>query len=261
MTQTRMEMYRQSEAIDAGLRMEAGSDLSTEAIFGRIEKVLREQPQLEEALGILDYVLCGSRDIPAQVWDNSYPLAIVNTGASEGIYIDVAMQPHDGDGSKTYDVATFKTLREDFEAYCLMGQIAGAVTRLIECWQCINWPLLEAASKQDGRMITIGIKEPGQNWVHRTVPDVLSSYQAIVGGYIEGFYTAKNGISFFCNEEGKLRGLEGNIGCNGDLIRGTVFAVRSDADGEFASVTVEDLVWLCSRELTDIAMWLPEEEE
>ena len=91
------------------------------------------------------------------------------------------------------------------------------------------------------KKITILIKEPGQAWHPAEVEDTLETYQKIVGGYIEGFFTNYRGLHFFCNEEGKLLDLKPNIFCGDDLIVGTIFAVRSDDEGEFASVTQEDI--------------------
>jgi hypothetical protein len=92
--------------------------------------------------------------------------------------------------------------------------------------------------------ITIGIKEPGKPWEIREVKDELPTYQKIVGGYIEGVDTMRDGLHIFCNEEGKLQGLEPNFGLNGDIIVGPAFAVRSTEEGEFASITTEDIEWL-----------------
>ena len=54
------------------------------------------------------------------------------------------------------------------------------------------------------RKITIAVKNPGEPWEKRIVEDVLSVYQQIVGGYIEGAYTTSFGVHVFCNEEGRL---------------------------------------------------------
>ena len=49
----------------------------------------------------------------------------------------------------------------------------------------------------------------------------------------------------FCNEEGKLKDLLPNIvGPLGDVIVGTIFAVRADDEGEFQSLTDYDLLKL-----------------
>ena len=95
------------------------------------------------------------------------------------------------------------------------------------------------------RTIKIAVKEPNKGWTIRDVEDALPTYQKIVGGYIEGFYTM-GGVSFFCNEDGKFQDLKFNFRFYGDWIMGTVFAVRSDEEGEFVSIEEEDLE-ICKR--------------
>lgn len=95
------------------------------------------------------------------------------------------------------------------------------------------------------KTVTIAVKEPSKAWEIREVEDTLKSYQDIVGGYIENFLRTSTGVLMFCNEEGKLLNLKPNLLTeSGDLIVGTVFAVRSDEEGEFASLTKEDLLHL-----------------
>ena len=90
------------------------------------------------------------------------------------------------------------------------------------------------------KTIRIAVKEPQKKWTIREVEDALPTYQKIVGGYIEGFYRAK-GVNFFCNEEGKFKDLKFNFKFFSDWIMGTVFAVRSDEEGEFISIEDDDL--------------------
>lgn len=96
------------------------------------------------------------------------------------------------------------------------------------------------------KKITIGIKAPAKAWHFREVEDELSTYQQIVGGYIELVYAAPDGILLFGNEEGKLLGMAPNIELPYDTIVGTVFAVRSDEEGAFQSLTGEDIDLLLS---------------
>lgn len=91
------------------------------------------------------------------------------------------------------------------------------------------------------KTITIAVKEPGKEWTLREVEDTLPTYQKIVGGLIESFWMDKNGLIFFCNEEGKFLDLKFNFRFFDDQIFGPVFAVRSDSEGEFCSVSEEDL--------------------
>ena len=89
--------------------------------------------------------------------------------------------------------------------------------------------------------ILTAIKAPDKPWCIGYVENTLEAFQSIVGGYIEHFAETESGIHFFCNEEGKLLGLQPNvITVHRDIVVGTIFAVRSDADGEFVSLTDED---------------------
>lgn len=90
------------------------------------------------------------------------------------------------------------------------------------------------------KTIRIAVKKPQKKWTIREVEDALPTYQKIVGGYIEGFYRA-NGVNFFCNENGKFEDLKFNFRFFGDFIMGTVFAVRSNEEGEFVSIEDDDL--------------------
>lgn len=91
------------------------------------------------------------------------------------------------------------------------------------------------------KKVLIAIKEPGKPWEPKEVEDTLESYQRIVGGYIEHFYTAPDGLELFCNEEGKLKNLKFNFRFGRDFIFGTVFACRSNEDGEMCSLMEKDL--------------------
>lgn len=90
--------------------------------------------------------------------------------------------------------------------------------------------------------ITIAVKEPAKSWHAVKVENTLPEFQKIVSGYIEHFESTASGIHFFCNEEGKFQGLKPNVTLlNGDTVVGTIFAVRSNDDGEFESLTNDDL--------------------
>lgn len=88
--------------------------------------------------------------------------------------------------------------------------------------------------------ITIAVKEPKKPWKKQEVENTLKTFQKIVDGHIELCLYGPNGVLIFGNEEGKLMGLERNLLVPGDIIVGTVFAVRSDDEGEFISLFAED---------------------
>ncbi len=96
--------------------------------------------------------------------------------------------------------------------------------------------------------ITIAIKKPYEPWEMLEVEDALPTYQKIVGGYIEHFLNVgpNRDIALFCNEEGKLKGMEPNfyVPQLNDMIVGPVFAARSGDEGELESLDEDDLVTL-----------------
>ena len=86
-------------------------------------------------------------------------------------------------------------------------------------------------------------------------PLTLAEMQAVVGGFIEAFWVVGSDdhktIDCYCNEEGKLTGLDVNVywPAGQDLIRGAVLIVggdphngdnRSLTDGEIARVKLVD---------------------
>ena len=68
----------------------------------------------------------------------------------------------------------------------------------------------------------------------------LHSMQRVVGGLIE-CVDLDNETTLVCNEEGKLQGLEGNRRVGRDIIAGTFFICGFNDDGEFVSLTDEQI--------------------
>ena len=91
--------------------------------------------------------------------------------------------------------------------------------------------------------IVIAVKEPGRTVEGLNTTGELEELQSIVGGYLETF-PFYNGMRLWCNEEGKLMGLDSNFWFYGDVIVGTVFFTRDDGDGGIASLTKEDIEYL-----------------
>jgi Domain of unknown function (DUF3846) len=88
--------------------------------------------------------------------------------------------------------------------------------------------------------IRVIIYAPGQHARVEEVEDTLQNWQKIVEGYIEMIRLPK-GLTLICNEEGKLKNLQPNRRVGGHHIVGTFFLVRVDSDGNFDSVTDEDI--------------------
>lgn len=68
----------------------------------------------------------------------------------------------------------------------------------------------------------------------------LKSMQNLVGGQIE-VINLEDDIVMVDNEEGKLIGLEGNRRVGRDIIAGTFFLCGSNDEGEFVSLTEEQI--------------------
>lgn len=230
-----------TEEIRAALQMDAAAWTAGD-VFTKIFAVMTDMPELKEARQVLDYAIGTRQDHPCSIWVSGGLKTVISAGASEGIYIDLALEDEAG---RELDFGTMKTLREDLTGYIVMGTLAGAFTGLYELWREANWKLITAIDEPAvPKRVMIAVKEPGEAWETREVEDSLPVYQQIVGGYIEHICSTPGGILIFGNEEGKLQGLPLNMFVNGDPVVGTLFAVRSDDEGAFESITDEDLTIL-----------------
>ena len=72
-----------------------------------------------------------------------------------------------------------------------------------------------------------------------TIPNTLEAMQQMVGGYIE--VIPLEDVCLVCNEDGKLNGLEGNRRLGDDIITGTFFLAGCTDDGDFCSLTPEQM--------------------
>lgn len=89
-------------------------------------------PEYQEISEMLDYSL--PHDETWQVLYEDMVEAIVNTGSSEGIYIDVYLCQKE----KHRKVMVFKTLDDSMDAYIKMGMLSGILTAAIENYQYQN---------------------------------------------------------------------------------------------------------------------------
>lgn len=85
--------------------------------------------------------------------------------------------------------------------------------------------------------LTVVMVEPHKAPYVAKIDDELSALQKAVDGYIETVYNG-DGTIIICNEEGKLKGLEGNrrIRDGASVIAGTFFVVGDDGEN-FRSLT------------------------
>ena len=93
--------------------------------------------------------------------------------------------------------------------------------------------------------ITVLKVDPGKPPEEMKLPNTLEAMQKVVGGYIEVVYTED--VCLICNEEGKLMGLEGNRRIGRDIIAGTFFLAGDNCEGEFCSLSEEQLSRLTRR--------------
>lgn len=101
---------------------------------------------------------------------------------------------------------------------------------------------------------TVVTKRPGHPAEVKTIELGYLFLQAEVGGYIElvGFADIGKGIDLFCNEEGKLNGLEPNLDLRPlDVLVGPVVALAHTRSGDSKGLTPEQTIraleWLNAR--------------
>lgn len=109
---------------------------TTDDLFMNVMQAARSAGVLKSLDEIIDYELPNKHEsntnnplfLTAYHFDIRF---VVNVGASEGIYIDAYILGLFTDGAKKTswrNIGTIKTLREDLEAYQIMGEAAGALT-------------------------------------------------------------------------------------------------------------------------------------
>ena len=92
----------------------------------------------------------------------------------------------------------------------------------------------------ENKQIKVVVKRPNSKAKEMTIVDELKTYQELVEGYIEVIPFPKDRtIQFVANEEAKIYGFTPNL-ClphYQDVLCGTVVAVGIDEDGDFQSLT------------------------
>lgn len=89
--------------------------------------------------------------------------------------------------------------------------------------------------------IRVLVIEPNKVPCPLDVSNDLETFQKLVDGLIEAVYFDEPGICGYCNDEGKLMGLEGNRRLGGDIICGTLVILGSDDEGGNISLTDEQV--------------------
>ena len=88
--------------------------------------------------------------------------------------------------------------------------------------------------------IKVVMVEPHKSPYIAEIGNDLSSMQESVGGYIQAVDLEPH-VSLICNEEGKLLGLEGNRSLDNDVLVGNFFIAGNNDEGEFTSLTDEQI--------------------
>lgn len=108
--------------------------ITNETMGRKILEALRTTEEFQELDKILDYANVARWDIEElhyQVVWNSQIIAVVNTGGSEGIYIDWFLKCKN---YETIQIGTLKTLQEGFDGYRKMGEICGMLVMATEAF-------------------------------------------------------------------------------------------------------------------------------
>ena len=108
-------------------------------------------------------------------------------------------------------------------------------------------------------MITVLKIEVGEPPEIKEIPNELSCLQYEVGGLIECIYLDDGSIAV-CNEEGKLNGMEPNRRLGADIICGPFFICGDTLDGDFASLS-EEQIQKYSEKFAEIQAFTGEEPE
>ncbi len=101
--------------------------------------------------------------------------------------------------------------------------------------------------------------EPGKEPYVKEIPNTLKSSQQEVEGYIELVYLENDCIAVV-NEEGKIRNMEPNRRIGDDIICGPFFICGDGPEGEFVSLTDEQ-IRSCFDQFSKIIKFTGEEPE
>lgn len=106
-----------------------GTERDTPGIlFQNVLRLVKEHGHYAEAEPIIDYTLADRDERKLTNYGFDF-WAVVSPGSSEGIYIDCYLKGRfDQSTSTCCHAGTIKTLREDVDAYRIMGALAGYLT-------------------------------------------------------------------------------------------------------------------------------------
>lgn len=91
------------------------------------------------------------------------------------------------------------------------------------------------------KKVKIAFKEVNKDLVFKEINGDYETISNLVGGYIEYVPSGIDGLHIVINEEGKLLNLTPNLYYGrDDILCGNVIFIRTDDEGESASITSED---------------------
>lgn len=97
-------------------------------LFQNVLRLVKEHGHYAEAEPIIDYTLADRNERKLTNYGFDFR-AVVSPGSSEGIYIDCYLEGEfDRSAFTRCNAGTIKTLREDVDAYRIMGALAGYLT-------------------------------------------------------------------------------------------------------------------------------------
>lgn len=97
-------------------------------LFQNALRLVKDHGHYAEAEPIVDYALADRDERKLTNYEFDFR-AVVSPGSSEGIYIDCYLEGiFDRNASTRCNAGTIKTLREDVDAYRIMGALAGYLT-------------------------------------------------------------------------------------------------------------------------------------
>lgn len=97
--------------------------LTAGELFDKVNSILKEKGVLPD---ILDYGLSDGPDSPRILTSDWHCYGVVDFGGSEGIYLDlwiIGLPEENTGGKKRVNLGTYKTLRDDIDAYKAMGAL------------------------------------------------------------------------------------------------------------------------------------------
>lgn len=106
-----------------------GTERDTPGIlFQNVLRLVKEHGHYAKVEPIIDYALADDDERKLTNYGFDFR-AVISPGSSEGIYIDCYLEGEfDRSASTLCNAGTIKTLREDVDAYRIMGALAGYLT-------------------------------------------------------------------------------------------------------------------------------------